>query len=146
MAHEWPGNIRELENVIEHAVVLADGPAVTIDDLPAEVRQPGRRRFRSRVATPAGARASAGPVVSGATASPPGKLAHARKSDTLKSSGPNRDSDDLDEEWNAEFLAFERQRLQDALDEAGGNKSVAARLLGMPRSTFFSKLKKHGIL
>ena len=34
----------------------------------------------------------------------------------------------------------------DALDEAGGNKSVAARLLGMPRSTFFSKLKKHGIV
>ena len=28
---------------------------------------------------------------------------------------------------------------------AGGNKSVAARLLGMPRSTFFSKIKKYGI-
>ena len=50
------------------------------------------------------------------------------------------------EEWNAEFLAYERQRLLDALSEAGGNKSVAARLLGMPRSTFFSKLKKHGIV
>ena len=50
-----------------------------------------------------------------------------------------------DDEWNAEFVAYERQRLLDALDEAGGNKSVAARLLGMPRSTFFSKLKKHGI-
>ena len=49
------------------------------------------------------------------------------------------------EDWNAEFIAYERQRLIDALNEAGGNKSVAARLLGMPRSTFFSKMKKHGI-
>ena len=48
-------------------------------------------------------------------------------------------------EWNAEYLEFERQRLLDALNESGGNKSVAARLLGMPRSTFFSKLRKHGI-
>jgi transcriptional regulator of acetoin/glycerol metabolism len=50
------------------------------------------------------------------------------------------------EDWNTEFVAYERQRLVDALSEAGGNKSVAARLLGMPRSTFFSKIKKYGIV
>ena len=49
------------------------------------------------------------------------------------------------DEWNAEFVTYERQRLVEALEEADGNKSVAARLLGMPRSTFFSKLKKHGM-
>ncbi|MCA1686204.1 MAG: hypothetical protein LC745_09545 [Planctomycetia bacterium] len=42
-------------------------------------------------------------------------------------------------------MAYERRRLVDALDESGGNKSEAARLLGMPRSTFCSKLKKHGM-
>ncbi len=41
--------------------------------------------------------------------------------------------------------AFEKHRLLDALEAARGNKSEAARLLGMPRSTFFSKLKKHGL-
>lgn len=51
----------------------------------------------------------------------------------------------VDDEDADEFSAYERQRLLDALDEAQGNKSVAARLLGLPRSTFFSKLKKHGI-
>jgi transcriptional regulator of acetoin/glycerol metabolism len=49
------------------------------------------------------------------------------------------------DDWNAEFVAYERQRLIDALSEAGGSKSVAARSLGMPRSTFCSKLKKHGV-
>ncbi len=33
MRHHWPGNIRELENVIERAVLLTDGNAVTLSDL-----------------------------------------------------------------------------------------------------------------
>ena len=39
----------------------------------------------------------------------------------------------------------ERQWLQTALQNCDGNKARAARELGMPRSTFFSKLKKHGL-
>jgi transcriptional regulator of acetoin/glycerol metabolism len=49
------------------------------------------------------------------------------------------------ESGDAEVVAYERQRLIDALDEARGNKSEAARLLGMPRSTLCSRLKKHGM-
>jgi len=36
--------------------------------------------------------------------------------------------------------------LVDAMQRARGNKAEAARLLGMPRSTFFSKLKKYSML
>ena len=51
-----------------------------------------------------------------------------------------------DEPWDAEAIAFERHRLVEALEQARGINSEAARLMGMPRSTFCSKLKKHGLL
>ncbi|MBL8716641.1 MAG: sigma-54-dependent Fis family transcriptional regulator [Myxococcales bacterium] len=37
-AHDWPGNIRALENVIERAVLLSIGPFVELHDLPPKVR------------------------------------------------------------------------------------------------------------
>lgn len=37
LMHEWPGNIRELKNVIERAVILAEGNTITYDLLPSEV-------------------------------------------------------------------------------------------------------------
>ena len=36
-AYDWPGNIRELENVIERAVVVAEGSTITMQDLPPEM-------------------------------------------------------------------------------------------------------------
>ncbi|KGK82413.1 transcriptional regulator [Desulfosporosinus sp. HMP52] len=38
-SHSWPGNVRELENCIESMVALADGPVLTVEDLPDEIRQ-----------------------------------------------------------------------------------------------------------
>jgi two-component system response regulator HydG len=40
MNHDWPGNIRELENVLEHAFVLATSETVSARDLPAYLREP----------------------------------------------------------------------------------------------------------
>jgi DNA-binding NtrC family response regulator len=36
-AYSWPGNVRQLENVLQRAVVLAEEPVVTVRDLPEEI-------------------------------------------------------------------------------------------------------------
>ncbi|MHA4811643.1 sigma-54-dependent transcriptional regulator [Flavitalea flava] len=36
--HNWKGNIRELKNIIERAVILADGPLLTVGNLPTELQ------------------------------------------------------------------------------------------------------------
>ena len=38
--YEWKGNVRELENVIERAVILAPGNTITVSDLPSQIRNP----------------------------------------------------------------------------------------------------------
>ena len=38
--YEWKGNVRELENVIERAVILAPGTTITVSDLPSQIRNP----------------------------------------------------------------------------------------------------------
>ncbi len=34
VAYDWPGNVRELENIIERMVILANGPMITVEDIP----------------------------------------------------------------------------------------------------------------
>lgn len=117
MRYSWPGNIRELENVLERAVVLADGPTVTVEDLPADLQTSGRRLARTA-----------------ATDRPLSRAAD-RRTMPLAETVPWRR---LDED-------AERELLISTLQQCGGNKARAARLLGIPRSTFFSKLKKYAI-
>ncbi|MBA2622348.1 MAG: sigma-54-dependent Fis family transcriptional regulator [Chthoniobacterales bacterium] len=39
LSHNWPGNVRELRTAIEHGVVMANGPKITLRELPMSVRQ-----------------------------------------------------------------------------------------------------------
>ncbi len=38
MQYHWPGNVRQLESAIERAVLLSEGPAIVLEDLPQEIR------------------------------------------------------------------------------------------------------------
>jgi transcriptional regulator with GAF, ATPase, and Fis domain len=110
-AYSWQGNVRELENVIERAVVLAEGQQITTNELPPELLQIPDATSTSR---------------------------------SLVVQQPPHSMGDL--VWSARFEEEERQRLIQAMAQAGGNKSQAARVLGIPRSTFISKMEKHGLL
>ena len=127
-AHEWPGNIRELENVIERAVVLADSDVITMTDLPDEFqtgheRKPQFARLQGRTAL---ATSSASTVRSVSR-----RITNGDDFSANDGEGTSTDS--------------EEQVLREALRIAAGNKALAARRLNLPRSTFFSKCRKYGI-
>ncbi|MCC6750983.1 MAG: sigma-54-dependent Fis family transcriptional regulator [Deltaproteobacteria bacterium] len=41
IAYHWPGNIRELENLLERTILFSDGPTIRLQDLPEPLRQAG---------------------------------------------------------------------------------------------------------
>ncbi|MFA6596387.1 MAG: sigma 54-interacting transcriptional regulator [Ignavibacteriaceae bacterium] len=43
--YNWPGNIRELENVIEHCFVLCSGDIIQVECLPKRLREPGKKNI-----------------------------------------------------------------------------------------------------
>src|SRR5205823_6696871 len=49
LTYDWPGNVRELRTAIEHGVVMATGPKITLRDLPMAVRQAASARPPSLV-------------------------------------------------------------------------------------------------
>ncbi len=133
-AYSWPGNIRQLENAIQHAVVIAEKSQVTIEELPAELRalpsvfedEQSSLDDEVRQATDHWSPLSVyTPPPSGIMAPP-----------TLMSAIQNE---------RAERERRERERLVRALAAAGGNKAEAARALGMARTTFLSRLKRLGL-
>ena len=124
-AYAWPGNVRQLQNAIERSVVLADGESITLADLPPEIVAEAPHTF----GTKASGYSSNGTYGNGVKRR--GVITAAMSDLTRKRAG---------------LVELEKERIAEALNECGGNKSKAARMLGMHRSTFFSKLKKYGLV
>jgi DNA-binding NtrC family response regulator len=49
LLHDYPGNVRELENLIQRAVVLGRGPLIALDDLPTLVGEPSSAQTEPRL-------------------------------------------------------------------------------------------------
>jgi DNA-binding NtrC family response regulator len=95
MDHDYPGNVRELENIIEHAFVLCRGALIEMAHLPPQLR---------------GTTEATSPNIAGMT-----------------------------------LEAMERFLIANALQRHNGNRTAAARQLGINPSTLFRKLKALGI-
>jgi DNA-binding NtrC family response regulator len=125
VSYRWPGNIRELRNAIERAVVLCGDGAIDPEQLPIEKMNIALRIRRT-----------------GRRPAPPLPAA-------LASSGAVPPAVDEDEtipvalKRNAESI--ERRRIVDALDRTAGNQTSAAKLLGISRRTLVSRLTRYGL-
>jgi len=93
-AYDFPGNVRELENIIERGVAIATGETIEAASLPDDLRELATRTFR-------------------------------RKDGRLPS---------LEEQ--------ERDYIRWVLQEAGGNQTLAAQILGIDRVSLWRKLKR----
>jgi transcriptional regulator with PAS, ATPase and Fis domain len=114
-AHSWPGNIRELENLMERVLLFADGPTITVKDLPENIRQ------------------SAGQPATGAT---PGQAAGAE-------AGPGETG--LKDIVKMKSAELEKDLIAKALEETGGNVTRAAKLLQISRKSLQTKMKEFGL-
>lgn len=130
MRYAWPGNVRQLENAIERACVLAEGDSITLADLPREVAM-------VQAAMLIDTKPRAGQTLSVESFIAPREPGDGRPGDGR--SGEGR----IVTGYAGSGSDSEPDRIRNALRTANGNKAEAARMLGMPRSTFFSKLKKY---
>ena len=117
LTYEWPGNVRELENCIQQMVAISAGPLLHVSDLPSSL-QNFRLHSRSQFVAVAAAAASAGP-------SQPVLPTVAQAILPL--------------------AEVERCAIKGALDRTNGDRAVAARLLGIGRTTLYRKLKEYQI-
>jgi two-component system response regulator AtoC len=96
--YDWPGNVRQLENVLHRAAILAENGRIEVADLPDEVTRAASARGRIDVEVPA--------------------------------TGSLRDR----------VRAYELKLIQQAIEEAGGDRRLAAQRLGIGLSSLYRKL------
>ena len=99
--YDFPGNVRELENIIEHAIILTKGIEIQPRNLPSYLRS-------EQIEVPARAKIS-------------------------------------EEQDLAVLEKVERDLIASALERNGGNTGMAAKELGIHRTTLWRKMKRYGI-
>jgi len=107
--YHWPGNIRELENIIERLVIFSRGRIIDVDDLALAGVRIGERIEK--------------------------------KAEPITSYGPLTQKDGTPLSLNE----MEKIHVLSVLEQTGGNRSEAARILGIDRKTLRQKLKKWGV-
>jgi DNA-binding NtrC family response regulator len=120
--HTWPGNIRQLENIMQQAVLVSDGPILKLSDLPESFRRPAGD-------TAVGPRpVSVPPYVPGAASQTNG-FAHSPGNSLMQSRSE-----------------YERSLILRTLEECRFNRSSAARKLGVSRVTLHKKIKQYRLV
>jgi transcriptional regulator with PAS, ATPase and Fis domain len=137
--YSWPGNIRELQNLIERLIVTAPNQGIDVGQLPSE--------YRSAIPTIQGATHLANaPVIASHEIAPAShnQMPLQSRVDVTFPQGfgmlPNSGID------LTKFMEdLENSFIRQALDRTNNNKNQAAKLLGINRTTLVERLKKRRI-
>jgi two-component system nitrogen regulation response regulator GlnG len=123
VTHPWPGNVRELENLIHRACAFARYDVLSAEDIRSLLTTAGIGGLRST-----------GPVA----------VWEAQLRQEVRRHGQGGGHDDRDPGlFHRLMIRTEEILLDEALAQTGGNQVQAARLLGMQRSSFRKKLRRH---
>jgi DNA-binding NtrC family response regulator len=114
MAYDWPGNIRELMNCLERMMSFNSGPLLHFADLPTGVT------YFARAEAAAGVSAAVGGVRPG----PVGTIA-------------------FPQQGVVKLQELEKRAIQHALEQTRGDRTTAAQMLGIGRTTLYRKLKEY---
>ncbi len=118
LAYSWPGNVRQLRNCLERAVLLANNGRITPHELPPEVTRPARDATNVAAGFTAGFVSAAQPLAAanGTDAGAPASLAE-----------------------------VEKQQILAALEQTGWHRGKAAEILGISPSTLYRRLRDYNL-
>ena len=131
-AHEWPGNVRQLENAVYRAIVLADAPYLQPYDFPAV--------SGLKAPAPEAAASTSGSAAAAANAAVPSTD---QMLQDIPADSPVRILDDRGHLRTLEEI--ERDLIQHAIEIYSGHMSEVARRLGIGRSTLYRKVREQGL-
>ena len=120
--YPWKGNVREVRNIVERALLLCDGPEILPEHLPIETMAANSISFSTPAMPTFAPPAPPAGFEPGVAASDPGR--------------PTAASGVVDEE---------RERILRVLAECAGSQTRAAKMLGIARSTLIARLDSYGV-
>lgn len=137
LAHAWPGHVRELELVIQTALLQAPAGTKALDGLAVSTALKVRAQGHEAGPAPVGAGDPDAPAVArpGADGASPAPATAVGLAPGAEETAALR----------ARLAAVEREELLAAIDRARGNKSRAARILRVSRKTLYARMHRHGL-
>ena len=126
--YNYPGNVRELENIVEHAMVLSENGTIRLEDLPEELTQQPIHPIKDLLPAP--------------------KAQHHLSDNRTDSEQTNSEIKAIGYSNPDEIIPLdelEKRHILHALDVCKGNKTEVAERLGISRATLWRKLKDHKI-